>query len=200
MAAPGSTRIDVCTSEVVNKNSKVPDLTMLRTSKSEAWPLPNVWLGTSTEDQPAADERIPWLLRCPAPVHFLSIEPQCGPVDLENMVTKIPGGGEHHWNALECDVDSDDDGDWHGATVNWVIDGGWSGPGAGPFDLAWTRSTQSQCKAAGVAYYRKQLGARPVEQHALGGLRHLSLNDSHGGDEAEWPADLRGARAFPRPS
>jgi protein gp37 len=45
-------------------------------------PLPNVWLGTSVEDQAAADERIPHLLRCPAAVRFLSMEPLLGPVDL----------------------------------------------------------------------------------------------------------------------
>jgi protein gp37 len=46
------------------------------------WPLPNVWLGTSVENQHAADERIPWLLKCPAAVRFLSMEPLLGPVDL----------------------------------------------------------------------------------------------------------------------
>jgi protein gp37 len=38
-------------------------------------PLPNVWLGTSVEDQAFADERIPALLRAPAAVRFLSVEP-----------------------------------------------------------------------------------------------------------------------------
>ncbi len=46
------------------------------------WPLPNVWLGTSVEDQAAADERIPHLLKCPAAVRFLSVEPMLGPVDI----------------------------------------------------------------------------------------------------------------------
>lgn len=35
----------------------------------ESFP-PNVWLGTSVEDQKTADERIPHLLRCPAAVRF----------------------------------------------------------------------------------------------------------------------------------
>jgi protein gp37 len=46
------------------------------------WPLPNVWLGVSVEDQAAADERIPLLLQAPAAVRFLSCEPLLGPVDL----------------------------------------------------------------------------------------------------------------------
>ena len=41
----------------------------------------NVWLGTSVEDQAAADERIPELLKMPARVVFLSCEPLLGPVD-----------------------------------------------------------------------------------------------------------------------
>ena len=49
---------------------------------SIAWPLPNVWLGTSVEDQKTADERIPHLLKCPAAVRWLSMEPLLGPVDL----------------------------------------------------------------------------------------------------------------------
>ena len=35
------------------------------------WPLPNVWLGVSVENQAAADERIPLLLRTPAAVRFV---------------------------------------------------------------------------------------------------------------------------------
>jgi protein gp37 len=46
-----------------------------------SWPLPNVWLGVSVENQDAADERIPELLRTPAAVRFLSCEPLLGPVD-----------------------------------------------------------------------------------------------------------------------
>lgn len=46
------------------------------------WPLPNVWLGTSVEDQERADERIPLLLQCPAAVRWISAEPLLGPVTL----------------------------------------------------------------------------------------------------------------------
>jgi protein gp37 len=46
------------------------------------WPLPNVWLGTSVEDQQRADERIPILLDTPAAVRWLSCEPLLGPVDM----------------------------------------------------------------------------------------------------------------------
>ncbi|YBW39306.1 phage Gp37/Gp68 family protein [Nitrobacter sp. TKz-YC01] len=51
------------------------------------WPLPNVWLGVSTERQKEADERIPDLLATPAAVRFISAEPLLGPIDLERVGT-----------------------------------------------------------------------------------------------------------------
>jgi protein gp37 len=54
------------------------------------WPLPNVLLGTSVENQQAADERIPHLLNCPAAVRFLSCEPLLGSVDLSKYIGYNP--------------------------------------------------------------------------------------------------------------
>ena len=45
-------------------------------------PLPNVWIGVSVEDQKWADIRIPQLMELPASLHFVSVEPMLGPVDL----------------------------------------------------------------------------------------------------------------------
>ena len=53
--------------------------------KAPGYPLPNVWLGVSVEDQYAADERIPLLLQTPAAVRWISAEPLLGPVDLRLM-------------------------------------------------------------------------------------------------------------------
>lgn len=160
------------------------------------WPLPNVWLGTSVENQAAADERIPHLLKCPARVRFLSCEPLLEAIDLADLVRRV-GKGEHHYSALECDVDAADD-DWNGATVNWVIVGGESGRGARPCDVGWIRSIVEQCKASGVPCFVKQLGKHPLDFGALvwpGGVRpgggHPMLKNKKGGDPAEWPEDLR---------
>jgi protein gp37 len=60
-----------------------------------AWPLPNVWLGVSCEDQRRADERIPLLLQTPAAVRFISAEPLLGPIDLRtgsNRPARAPAG------------------------------------------------------------------------------------------------------------
>ncbi|MCP5536112.1 MAG: DUF5131 family protein [Akkermansiaceae bacterium] len=76
--------------------------------------------------------------------------------------------------------------------INWVITGGESGKYAREFDLAWARSIQEQCREAGVAFFMKQAGANVVEDGFP-----ITLVDGHGGDSAEWPADLR-VREFPQ--
>lgn len=107
-------------------------------------PLPNVWLGTSVEDQKTADERIPHLLRCPAAVRFLSCGPLLGPVDLKDATGVPPFGEDEQFGARDC--------------IHWVIVGGESGPGARPMHPDWARSLRDQCAAAGVPFFFKQVG------------------------------------------
>lgn len=168
---------------------------MVPTSWRVRWPA-HVWIGTSVGDQESAEERIPHLLRVPAPVRFLSVEPQIGPVDLSRWLAEC-GSDCGPLSALAGR---------HRRGIRWVIQGGESGPRARPFDLAWARSLRDQCRAASVPYFLKQLGAAPVEHPRRGAPINGSpatiydavrLRDSHGGDESEWPADLRGCRAFP---
>lgn len=105
------------------------------------WPLPNVWLGVSVENQKAADERIPLLLQTPAAVRFLSVEPMLGPVDLGRFLFADPTRPGRRLNQL-----------------HWAIVGGESGPGARPMHPEWARSLRDQCSAAGVAFFFKQWG------------------------------------------
>lgn len=155
---------------------------------SHGWPE-NVDAGATTEDQASADERIPHLLKVPARVRFLSVEPQVGPVDLRWCLSaseeRILGTAGLHT----------------GPGISWVIQGGESGSKPRPFDLAWARSLRDQCRAAGVPYFLKQIGARPVGwwNEELGAGKHgmWRTDDSHGGDENEFPLDLRGLRTFP---
>lgn len=114
------------------------------------YPLPNVWLGVSVENQHWADERIPLLLETPAAVRFISAEPLLGSVDLPiGRASSRCECGEIRQN---CGCHS----------LDWVIVGGESGPGHRPFDPEWARSLRDQCAAAGVALFVKQLGgARP---------------------------------------
>lgn len=156
---------------------------------------PNVWLGTTVEDQRRAEERIPDLLAVPALVRFLSCEPLLGPVDL----THLRDDEGARWNVLEMGI-------------SWVIVGGESGNGARPFAVEWARSLVEQCRGSRRAVFVKQLGAVPVvlgeptgefrtrpetgeRQYEISAER-LTLSSRKGGDPSEWPEDLR-VREFP---
>lgn len=90
---------------------------------------PNVWLGTSVENQHYADLRIPLLTAIPAVVHFLSVEPLLGPIRFKSL-----------------------------ADIEWVIVGGESGSGSRPMDKTWVRKIQKQVADANVALFFKQWG------------------------------------------
>ena len=132
------------------------------------WPLPNVWLGVSVEDQPRADERIPLLLQTPAAVRFVSCEPLLGPVDLEAVPLPAPGAEVYGLRGVlqpvsEKDTEPDDWKYWtrKQSRLGWVIVGGESGPVARPCEVGWIRSLVQQCRAAAVPVFYKQGGAPP---------------------------------------
>jgi protein gp37 len=134
------------------------------------WPLPNVWLGTSIEDQATADARIPQLLATPAAVRFISAEPLLGEVDLESAWHGESAlSGECWGDCAWCETGNPpmhncQKGRQSGAQIDkgrdgldWVICGGESGPGARPMHPDWARSMRDQCEAAGVAFFMKQM-------------------------------------------
>lgn len=126
-----------------------------------ARPLPNAWLGVSAERQQEADERIPLLLRTPAPVRFISAEPLLGPIDL----LRIPGGGA--FKSATTAIGAITNTGWHQVGLHWVIVGGESGAGARPMHPDWARSLRDQCVAAGVPFFFKQHGSwAPVDEPA----------------------------------
>ena len=90
---------------------------------------PNVWLGTSVENQHYAELRIPLLATVYAAVHFLSVEPLLGPI---------------MFNSLR--------------TIDWVIVGGESGHGSRRMEVEWVRSIRNQLVEAGVPFFFKQWG------------------------------------------
>lgn len=190
-----------------------------------AWPLPNVWLGVSVEDQKTADERTALLKETPAAVRFISYEPALAPVKLsldcgcgdykkdhENGIGKCRMPNDLTHGFMRCDF-------YRG--IDWVIVGGESGPGARPFNIQWARDAIAQCKAAGVPCFVKQFGAYitsrndtgfegdtprswPMDTHTedetaevyQGAPVRVRLKDRKGGDISEWPQDLR-VREFP---
>jgi protein gp37 len=147
--------------------------------EERGWPLPNVWLGVSVEDQRAADERIPHLLATPAAVRFLSCEPLLGPVDLGDALSREGAPLDHGGASAEQEVPA----------IDWVIVGGESGYRARPLEVEWVRSIVEQCRAAGVPAFVKQLGS------AWTGPSY-PFTDTKGADPEEWPADLR-VRQYP---
>lgn len=134
----------------------------------QRWPLPNVWLGVSTEDQRWADIRIPALLDTPAAVRFVSAEPLLGSIDLTPWIgcphDSLSGvdmapldSPVKRWRCDQCCA-SVLDGTVTNVGLHWVIVGGESGPGARPMHPDWARSLRDQCQAAGVAFLFKQWG------------------------------------------
>lgn len=108
------------------------------------WPA-NAWAGATVEDQRRADERIPHLLRVPARVRFLSMEPLLGAVEFSDVTRRSDAVEQLGRKALDG--------------ISWVIAGGESGPRARPSHPDWFRSLRDQCVAAGVRFHFKQIGA-----------------------------------------
>lgn len=120
--------------------------------------IPNLWLGTSVEDQKTADNRIPWLLKTPAAIRFVSYEPALEKVSFDEFL-RCP----------KCSYTKRDAGihlDHHicGGKIpeglHQIIMGSESGPKARPFDMDWARDIRDQCQMAGIAFFLKQA---PVE-------------------------------------
>jgi len=176
--------------------------------KTGEWPLPNVWLGVSVEDQTRADERIPDLLATPAAIRFISAEPLLGTVDLKRWLSiswqcsSCRGyfSGEHQNTCPDCGSV----GGWCGSHafngrgrptdtifpsqsgrgLDWVIVGGESGKGARPLHPDWANQIRDQCASAGVPFFFKQWG-----EH-LGGTAS-DHGDSVWFEAASKPADSR---------
>ncbi|CAK0756991.1 conserved hypothetical protein [Gammaproteobacteria bacterium] len=134
------------------------DYAMAMRGELDNWPLKNLWLGVSVEDQKTADERIPWLLKTPAAVRFVSVEPMLGPVELRKIK------GDHvNYNVLERSrFDYGDDGFGVGAPmregIDWVICGGESGLNGRVMDPLWPSALKNQCVEAGVPFFFKGWG------------------------------------------
>lgn len=156
------------------------------------WPLPNVWMGVSVENQELADKRIPLLLETPAAVRFLSCEPLLGGIDLS--IVPRPD----HFNYQPRGWDN-----WWPRHIHWVIVGGESGRNARPCYLGSVKKLVDQCQAARVPVFVKQLGSIPMHRvhEPLGtdprsGVEPYRVKHPKGGDPTEWPPALR-VQEFP---
>ncbi|MBD6620016.1 phage Gp37/Gp68 family protein [Komarekiella sp. 'clone 1'] len=151
----------------------------------QPFPLPNLWLGISTENQAMADKRIPILLQIPAAVRFLSCEPL-----LENI--QLSAIADSNWQHNLS---------WHPGQpmgtidplpqLSWVILGGESGPGSRPCHIEWLESIVQQCTESNTPVFVKQLGANAHHQG-----QRLQTRDRKDGEIDEFPEQLR-IREFP---
>lgn len=191
--------VDPCNRKKGDMRATAPSLGF----EGDGWPLKNVWLGTSVEDQGSAEARIPLLWQTPAAVRFLSCEPLLQRLELRR----------HLWNGDKA--------------LDWVIVGGESGPGARPCRANWVRAIVTHCSTAGIPVFVKQLGAHVIDQNDAGFDGHerdnwpdgtetdrwdldpsrqyqgadarILLTHAKGGNMEEWPLDLR-VREFPEVS
>lgn len=125
--------------------------------KYKEWPLKNVWLGVSVENQKYADMRIPMLLQVPASVRFLSCEPLLGSINFN--FTDFPAGMKWRSKNYLTGILRDENGFIErGAGIDWVICGGESGPDARPIHPYWVEMIKTACEEAKVPFYFKQWG------------------------------------------
>lgn len=178
-------------------------------------PLPNVWVGVSAEDQKRADERIPDLLKTPAAKRIVSCEPLLGELNLEpwlewEFMAKDDGEA---WGCWDCESDyqacdcpkkkavfidhvgsKDADGCPESliserVTLNWVLAGGESGPGARPAHPDWFRSLRDQCAAAETPFFFKQWGEwypGEIEDQSDGHGWQAYPDEHHDPDASNW--------------
>jgi protein gp37 len=156
----------------------------------DVWPLPNLWLGVSVENQQWADIRIPALLDTPAAVRWLSLEPLIGPVNLgigdphRGHDCDDVNGHPHPPICLTCSTDDENEVEYFrrepdGGGISWVVVGGESGSGARPMRPEWVHSLRDECAEAEVPFFFKQAGAVLA--------REWGCSDRKGGDPDEWP-------------
>jgi protein gp37 len=161
-----------------NVNAMVPERWL-----REGFP-PNVWIGTTAEDQKRYDARVLELARIPARVRFLSVEPMLEPIELHLVGTlpkEVAGGAYRPVSSA----------------IDWIICGGESGPKARPFRDEWARALLAECREHDVPFFMKQMGSKPegrvcdAEASNYGAFVPYRLKHPKGEDMAEWPSDLR---------
>jgi protein gp37 len=154
---------------------------------------PNVWLGTSVENQTAANVRIPHLLKVPAAVHFLSMEPLLGAVNLMELFRfNVETNALSGWQSYHTSEGIGASGQTN--KIDWVIIGGESGNDTGKWlyrecKPEWIEDILVQCRLWAVPVFVKQLGTHLAKK--------LKLSDRHGGTLTQWPEPFQ-IRQFPK--
>lgn len=116
---------------------------------------PNVWFGVSVEDQEQADIRIPYLLKIPAHIRFISAEPLLSEINIKDQLGAV----------LKYVRPTT-------PKINWVIAGGETGPNARPMHPDWVRSIRDQCHATNTPFFFKSWGEFKPNFQPFSSLQH----------------------------
>ena len=145
---------------------------------------PHIWLGVTAENQKRAEERIPILLKIPAAVRFVSVEPMIGPVTLTlrnaGMMLSRQGVSLDNWDTLSGTC-----GSIKTPRLDWVICGGETGPGARLMRPEWARGLRDQCVQRGVPIFFKKWGDGFYLGKRGRGFPMCALASQAGYDEAQ---------------
>ncbi len=140
----------------------------------QPFPLPNLWLGTSTENQQMADKRIPILLQIPAAIRFLSCEPLLEEIDFRQA------------GAIQRLISDDYEWELVNEDIQWIVVGGESGPQSRPCHIEWIESIVQQCQQSQTPVFVKQLGANAYYQG-----QQFKTRDKKGVEIKEFPLQLQ---------
>lgn len=120
-----------------------------------------------------------------------------GPVDTDESPPGL------WWNALNGErsvMHGGSTGEWSRTDVSldWVIGGGESGPGARPMHPAWVRSLRDQCAASGVPFFFKQWGEWLAGEANRGQFDDKPMNVYRRCDtlQYEWPTGVHEVQNF----
>ena len=169
--------------------------TYYKQNRPEEWPLPNLWLGVTAENQEQADKRIPILLDIPAAVRFVSVEPMLEDINLGPYLYSDYEKASHD-NQLIIPANG-----FNHKKLDWVIVGCESGPKRRPCPHHWVSSIVSQCDDSSVPVFVKQLALRRDKAGrnvtGLPGLWDESDRLVVSKNPEEWPDHLQ-VREFPK--
>lgn len=172
---PGASPWTLCTMKLLTSGADLRHCWPDKLDSVRPWPLPNIWLGVSAEDQDNLAARLPDLLACPADLRWLSLEPLVGEIDLRHVrcrtwnfvdrSTCLPSELSAGPPEVAIDALSGCVRDGKGAhasrtaaRIGWVVVGGEAGKRARPMQTSWVRSIREQCEQGPVPFFMKQWG------------------------------------------
>jgi protein gp37 len=151
------------------------------------WPLPNLWLGVTVENQEQAGKRIPLLLQTVAAIRFVSCEPLLSLINLSHIDAEMSGHPDWYFiNSLTGKHTDMGRPCKQVGKIDWVIAGGETGPKARPMHPDWVRSLRDQCSADNVPFFFKSWGEWGPFTYGGRGNPKSDFNWCERGEKWQW--------------